>query len=121
MRDSYSSNLTKCDNIEKGNIQRTSSHDCHVFIETLLFVAFNLLLIVLNPIIEISHFFKDLCSMTLKDVSLRRLDENILLILCKLERVFTHAFFDSMKYLHIHFSYEAWLCKWIYPLKDDNP
>jgi len=34
---------------------------------------------VLNPLFEISHF-KDLCSTTLKEDSLRRLEENILFI-----------------------------------------
>jgi len=49
---------------------------------------------VLNPLIEISHFFKDLCSTILKGDSIRRLEENISLILCKLERIFPPGFFD---------------------------
>ena len=70
MPDGYSSNLARCDDIKKGSIHSVKSHDCHVFMETLLPIAFSSLpMHVLNPLIEISHFFKDLCSTTLKEDS----------------------------------------------------
>jgi len=83
MPDGYSSNLVRCANIEKGSIHDMKSHDCHVYMETLLPIAFNSFpMHVLNPLIEISHFFKDLCSTTLKEDSLRKLEENISIIIC---------------------------------------
>ena len=67
MPDGYSSNLTRCANIEKGSIHGIKSHDCRVFMETLLPIAFSSLpMNMLNPLKEISHFFKDMCSTTLK-------------------------------------------------------
>jgi len=82
MPDGYNSNLARCADVEKGRIHGMKSHDCHVFMETLLPIAFSVLPIhVLNPLTEISHFFKDLCSTTLKEESLRRMDENISIIL----------------------------------------
>jgi len=64
------------------------SHDCHVFIECLLPITFSILPShVLNPLIKISHFFKDLCSTTLRYDNLVTMEENIPLIICKLERV----------------------------------
>ena len=62
---------------------------------------------VLNPIIEVSHLFKDLCSMTVKEDSLRKLEENIPFIICKLKRIFPPGFFDSMEYFPIHLPYES--------------
>jgi len=110
MPDGYSSNLARCADTAKGSIHGMKSHDCHVFMATLLPIAFSSLpMHVLNPLIEISHFFKDLCSMVLKRDSIRRLKENIPLILCKLERIFPPGFFDSMEHLPIHLPYEAWL------------
>jgi len=123
MLDGYSSNLARCANIEKGSIHSMKSHDCHVFMETLLPIVFSSLpMHVLNPLIEISHFFKDLCSTTLKDHSLKMLEENIPIILCKLERIFPLGFFDSMEHLPVHLSYEAWLggpvqYRWMYPFE----
>ena len=88
------------------------NHDCHVFMECLLPIAFSTLpRHVLNPLIEISHFFK-----------MVTMEENIPLILCKLERVFPAAFFDSMEHLLVHLAYEARLVgpvqyRWMYPFE----
>jgi len=88
MPNGYFSNLARCADTEKGSIHGMKSHDCHVFMETLLPIAFSSLPIhMLNPLLEISHFFKDLCSTILKEYSIRRLEENIPFILCKLERI----------------------------------
>jgi len=123
MPDGYSSNLARYADTEKGSIDGMKSHDCHVFMETLLPIAFSSLpMHVLNPLIEISHFFKDLCSTILKGDTIRRLEENIPLILCKLERIFPLGFFDSMEHLPINLPYEAWLgglvqYRWMYPFE----
>ena len=41
MPDGYSSNLARCADIEKGSIHNMKSHDFHVFMETLLLIAFS--------------------------------------------------------------------------------
>jgi len=121
MPDGYSSNLARCADIEKDSIHGMKSHDCHVFMETLLSIAFSSLpMHVLNPLIEISHFFKDLCSTTLKEDSLYKLVTSSKT--CKLERIFPPGFFDSMEHLLIHLSHEAWLggpvqYRWMYPFE----
>jgi len=84
------------------------SHYCHLFVECLLPIAFSSLPThVLNPIIEVSHFFKDLCSTTLKEDDLTMMEQNIPIILCKLERIFSPAFFYSMEHVPAHLAYEA--------------
>jgi len=93
MSDGYSPNLVRCANVDKGTIHGMKSHDCHVFMECLLPIAFcSLPLHVLNPLIEISHLFKDLCSTTLMEDDLSRMEQNIPFILCKLERIFSPVF-----------------------------
>jgi len=89
MPDGYSSNLARCVDVDKGRIHGMKSHDCHIFMECLLPIAFSALpMHVLNPLVELSHFFKDLCSTTLRDHDLVRIEENISIILCKLWRIF---------------------------------
>jgi len=79
-----------------------------VFMECLLPIVFSSLSPhVLNPLIEISHFFKDLCSTTLMRDDLSRMEQNIPLIMCKLERIFPPGFFYSMEHLPIHLAYDA--------------
>ena len=47
-------------------------------------------------------FFKDLTSTIIKNDDMARLEEEIPVILCKLERIFPPSFFDSMEHLPIH-------------------
>ncbi|XP_052722912.1 uncharacterized protein LOC108345441 isoform X1 [Vigna angularis] len=123
MPDGYSSNLSRCANVQNVTIQGLKSHDCHVFMETFIPIVFSCLPThVLNPLMEISNFFKDLCCTTLKENSLRKIEENIPIILCKLERIFPPAFFDSMEHLPIYLAYESWLggpvqYRWMYPFE----
>jgi len=53
---------------------------------------------------------------------LNRMEQNIPLILCKLEIIFPPGFFDSMEHLPIHLAYEAILggpvqYRWMYPFE----
>jgi len=123
MPDGYSSNLSRCADINRGKVIGMKSHDCHVFMECLLPIAFSSLPThVLNPITEVSHFFKDLCCTTVKKEDLNVMEQNFPIILCKLERIFPPSFFDSMEHLPIHLAYETRLggpvqYRWMYPFE----
>ena len=61
--------------------------------ECLLPIAFSFLPNhVINPLTEVSHFFKNLCCTTLEEEELTRMEQNISIILCKLERIFPPSF-----------------------------
>ena len=84
------------------------SHVCHIFMECLLVICFRSLLeFVWSSLVDLSQFFKDLCSNTLRMNDLVRMKENIPIMLYKLERIFPPAFFDSMEHLVIHLPMEA--------------
>ena len=123
MPDGYSSNLAKCADVTKGRMLGMKSHDCHVFMECLLPIAFHSLPdCVWKPLTKISQFFKELCSNTLRMEDLVKLEENIPIIICKLERIFPLGFFDSMEHLPIHLPTEARLggpvqYRWMYPFE----
>jgi hypothetical protein len=123
MPDGYASNLARCANVEKGTVHGMKSHDCHVFMECLLPIAFRSLPeCVWKPLTELSRFFKDLCCNTLRMDDLVKLNENIPIIICKLERIFPPGFFDSMEHLPIHLAKEAMLggpvhYRWMYPFE----
>ncbi|XP_073221455.1 uncharacterized protein [Cicer arietinum] len=119
----YASNLARYADVEKGTIHGMKSHDCHVFMECLLLIAFHSLPeFVWKPLTELSRFFKDLCCNTLRLGDLVKLNDNISIIICKLERIFPPGFFDSMEHLLIHLSNEAMLggpvhYRWMYPFE----
>ena len=100
------------------------SHDCHVFMQRLISIAFREMLpaVVCGPLIELSQFFHYLCSPTLSVAHMQELENAIPLILCKLERFFPPSFFDSMEHLLIHLPYEAKVggpvqYRWMYPFE----
>jgi hypothetical protein len=71
---------------------------------------------------EISHFFRDICSSKLNVEHIERLQTNIVETLCKLEMIFPPSFFDSMEHLPIHIPFEAKSggpiqYRWMYPFK----
>ena len=77
---------------------------------------------VLNSITELSKFFKNLCSTVLREEHFLNLEENIPIILCKLECIFPPAFFDVMEHLMVHLPYEARMggpvhYRWMYPFE----
>ena len=72
--------------------------------------------------IELSNFFQGICAKTLNVQDLEKLEEGIVLILCKLEKKIPPAFFDVMVHLAIHLPYEAKLVgpigyNWMYPIE----
>ncbi|XP_056698101.1 uncharacterized protein [Spinacia oleracea] len=122
--DGYALNLGYCVDLKDCKLFGMKSHDCHVFMQRLLPVVFKDLLPLneWNVITELSQFFRDLCSTTLKVDHMERLEDNIPEILCKLERIFPPGFFNSMEHLPIHLPYEAKVggpvqYRWMYPFE----
>ncbi|XP_039120731.1 uncharacterized protein LOC120257299 [Dioscorea cayenensis subsp. rotundata] len=122
--DGYASNMSRCIDMRKLKLFGMKSHDCHVFMKRLLPIAFKELLPlgVCRALTELSNFFKELTSTTIREEDMLRLNEEIPLILCKLERIFPQSFFDSMEHLPVHLAYEAWIAgpiqyRWMYPFE----
>ena len=122
--DGYSSNISRCVNMDKSTITNLKSHDCNVLIQRLLPVGLRgtLRLEITTAITELSLFFNDLCSRTVRVYVLRRLDRDIGMILCKLERIFPPSLFDIMVHLAVHLAQEALLAgpvqyRWMYPIE----
>jgi len=83
----------RCANPDKGSMHGMKSHDCHVFMQCLLPIAFRSLPdFVWSALAELNLFFKDLCSNTLRTEDVVRMQENIPIIICKLERMFPKHF-----------------------------
>ena len=85
------------------------SHDCHVFMQRLIPIAFREMLpsAVWQALTELSLFFKDLTSTVLKTEVVMRLESEISIVICKLEQIFPRSFFYSMEHFPIHLAYEA--------------
>ena len=123
MPDAYYFNITNYVDMKFAKFQNMKSCDYHVFLHMLMPIAFCALPDdVLEPLVELSEFFKSLGSTVLKVDELQEMQRNISIILCKLERVFPPRFFNVMEQLPIHFAEEAYLgglvqYQWMYPFE----
>jgi hypothetical protein len=118
------SNISRLVNMEECILYGMKSHDCHVFMQTPIPLAFRDLLPkgIWDALTEISHFFRDICSSKLNVNHIERLETNIVETLCKLEMIFPPSFFNSMEHLPIHLPFEAKVggpvqYRWIYPFE----
>ena len=122
--DCYVSNLGRCVDLSGNKLYGMKSHDCHIFMQRLIPIAFRELLPanVWQALTELSIFFKDLTAIVITKDDMKRLEEDIPIVLCKLERIFPPSFFDSMEHLPIHLAYEARVAgpvqyRWMYPFE----
>ena len=74
--DGYASNLSRCVNLQECKLQGMKSHDCHVFMQRLLPIAFRDLLPndIWEAITELSNFFRDLCAHVLVKENLENME-----------------------------------------------
>ncbi|XP_028102273.1 uncharacterized protein LOC114301519 [Camellia sinensis] len=119
--DGYASNISRRVNLKQHSISGLKSHDNHILMQQILPIAVRNLLPkkVVEPLIELSNFFRQLCSKTLEPDGLDRLQSQIALTLCHLERIFPPSFFDIMEHLPIHLAEEAKIAgpvqyRWMY-------
>ncbi|XXG77568.1 hypothetical protein AAC387_Pa08g1698 [Persea americana] len=120
----YAANLSRCVTSKNGKLSGLKSHDCHVLLQRLLPIGMrgHANNEICTTLFELGSFFEDICSKTLRRSHLEVLEKKIVLILCKLERIFPPAFFDVMVHLVVHLPREAMLAgpvqyRWIYPIE----
>ncbi|KAL0324666.1 UNVERIFIED_CONTAM: hypothetical protein Scaly_2433700 [Sesamum calycinum] len=106
--DGYASNLACCADMMELRMHGMKSHDCYVFMQNLIPIAFREILSqhVWSALTEVSLLFQIICSTTMDVHKLRELEKKCL-ILCNLEKIFLSVFFDSMEDLIVHMPYEA--------------
>ncbi|XP_059658587.1 uncharacterized protein LOC132304903 [Cornus florida] len=122
--DGYASNISRCVKLKERTISGLKSHDCHILMQQLLAIAICRILPknVCSVLVELSNFYRELCSKTLRPEDLDELEHWIVLILCQLEMIFPPAFFTVMVHLSVHFAHEARIARpvqyrWMYPIE----
>jgi hypothetical protein len=56
---------------------------------------------------ELSYFYKHLCPKVIKKEMMEMLEQQIPLLVCKLEKVFRPCLLNPMQHLLVHLPYEA--------------
>ncbi|BBN68754.1 hypothetical protein Prudu_561S000100, partial [Prunus dulcis] len=100
------------------------SHDCHTLMQQLLPVAIRSVLEkpARYAITRLCFFFNAICAKTVDVSKLDKLEEDVVVTLCLLEKYFPPSFFDIMVHLVVHLVREVRLCgpvyfRWMYPFE----
>jgi hypothetical protein len=118
--DGYTAGFRRAVNLESGKLSGVKSHDYHIFMERLLPVMFHGYLDdVWMTLAELSHFYIQLCAKEIKKEMMEKLEEEISVLICKLEKIFPLGWFNLMQHLLVHLPYEAKLggpqqYRWMY-------
>ncbi len=120
----YAGSLKNKVNVDDKKFYGLKTHDCHVLLQRLLPVVIRPYLpyCVVEPLISLSRWFQKLCARELKKKDVEDMKEEIVLILCKLERIFPPAFFTIMVHLMIHLPEQVLLTgpvhfTWMFPME----
>jgi hypothetical protein len=88
--DGYAAGFRRAVNLDTGKPCGVKSHDYHIFMERLLPVMFHRYLDddVWMALAVLSHFYRQLCAKEIKKDMMEKLEEEIPMLLCKLEKIF---------------------------------
>ena len=106
--DGYSSNISKCVNVAQAKLSGLKSHDCHILMQQLLLVALRGLLPddVTSVLFDLCGYFRELNTKVLYIDDLEKLEERIIMTLCRMEMIFPPGFFTMMVHLVLHLATE---------------
>jgi hypothetical protein len=122
--DGYAAGFRRAVNLDTGKLSGVKSHDYHIVMERLLPVMFHGYLDddVWTTLAELSHFYRQICAKEIKKDMMEKLEEEILVLLCKLEKILPPGWFNPMQHLLVHLPYEAKIggpqqYRWMYHIK----
>ncbi|WKA02961.1 hypothetical protein VitviT2T_021106 [Vitis vinifera] len=120
----YCSNMRNLVSMEDLKLYGLKSHDYHTLMQQLLPMSLRSLLPkhVRHAICRLSFFFNALCSKVVDVSALDKLQNDLVVTLCLLEKYFPPSFFDIMLHLTVHLVREVRPCgpvylRWMYPFE----
>jgi hypothetical protein len=85
-------------NMATGKLIWLKSHDCHIILERLLPVMFQGYFddVVWMVLAELSNFYRQLCAKEIMAEMMQKLEKEISVLPCMMEKNFPHGFFNPM-------------------------
>jgi hypothetical protein len=96
-------------NVKDEKIHGLKSHDYHIIMERLVPVMLHGYLDddIWEALAKLSYFYKQLCAKEIKKDMMKKLEKEIPVLICKLEKIFPPWWFNPMQHLLVHIPYEA--------------
>lgn len=105
----YASNMDGKVRLDEKKLVGLKTHDCHIIFEDVFPLAISRTMPapVALPLINLSKYFKKVCSKVIDPTEMQKLEEEIAETMCQLEQIFPPSFFDIMEHLVIHLASEV--------------
>lgn len=117
----YASNISRYVNLKEHKLFNLKSQDCYILMQDLLLIVLCGIkdAEVMDIIVELSTFFKELCAKELHVEKLDELQNSVVITLCRMEKVFPPGLFTIVVHLIAHLTEEPKLggpvfYTWIY-------
>ena len=101
----YPSNISHLVSMSNLKLVRLKSHDWHVLMQQLLLVTIRATLpkLFCSSITRLCLFFNEICAKVVDHKRLNKIQDDIVLVFCKLEMYFPHTLiFDIMVHLMVY-------------------
>jgi len=122
--DGYASNISRNVKLKEKKLIGLKSHDCHMIMQQLLPITVSRSIDskVTSVLIRICNYFNDICSKTIDTLNMEKLEKEIVITLCDLEKLFPPIFFTIMIHLMVHLATEVKVVgpvqyRWMYPVE----
>jgi hypothetical protein len=99
--DRYAANIKQAVNDGAGKLNELKSHDYHIFLERLMPVMSRGYFKpdLWKMFAGLSYFYRQICAKQVLKVMMQRLEMGIVVLVCKMETVFSPGWFNTMQYL----------------------
>jgi hypothetical protein len=107
--DCYVSNIKRAVNVSTGKLNGLKSHDYHIIMGRLLPVMFRgyFNADLWKMFAELSYFYRQICAKHVSKTMMHKFEKEILVLVCKMEKVFPPGWFNAMQHLLVHLPWEA--------------
>jgi hypothetical protein len=107
--DGYTASLRRSVNMMIGKLLGLKSHDYHIIMKRLMLVMFRGYFddVMWMVLVKLSYFYRQLYAKEIMVEMMQKLEKEIPVLLCKMQKFFPSEFFNLMQHLLIHLSYEA--------------
>jgi hypothetical protein len=107
--DSYTSNIKRIVNVSTGKLNGLKSHDYDIIIERLMPVMFRGYFDadLWKIFTELNYFYRQICAKQVSKSMMQKLEKEIMVLVCKMEKTFLPGWFNEMQHLLVHLPWEA--------------
>jgi hypothetical protein len=105
--DRYATNIERAVNVGTDKLNGLKSHEYHIFIKRLMSIMFYFKVDLWKMFAELSYFYREICAKQVSKVMMQRLEKEIVVLVCKMKKLFPPRWFNVMQYLLVHLPWEA--------------